>query len=261
MITAIRVELLKVCTTRLTAGLLAVAAGLTCLVTLVEAVQSGSGGGASTRIPALSDPAGLRAVLTNTGFAMLVATVFWVTVATGEFRHRTATDTYLDEPGRTRVLTAKVVTAAIMGLLFGVVATIISTSVGLGVANVKGYNVAIGWGTIAGYSAGAVLGSGLLAAIGAVLGALVRGQLGALVAVFVWAMAVEQIVGGLIPSTGRFLPLLAATTMAGADSRPSMPPIPPDLRPLPPVATAVLLAAIAVLLVVMDRGPVRRDVL
>jgi ABC-2 type transport system permease protein len=257
MSTALRTELLKLRTTRLAAGLLALAAGLTTLVVAIESTRAGTG---DLNIPALSSAEGLRAIVTNTGFAMLVAAVLGVTVATGEFRHRTATDTYLDQPNRTRVLVAKVVAAAGVGLLFGLVASVIATSVGLAVAAAKGYDIAISTGTIAGYMAGAVVACGLLAAVGVGIGSLVGGQLAALVAVFVWAMAVEQIVGGLVPEVGRFLPFLAATTLGGADSTASMPPIPPDLQPLAPAAVVVLLTGLALLGAAAARTTLRRDV-
>src|SRR5262249_15739544 len=135
MIIAIRTEVLKIRTTRLTLGLLGVAAGLTAMVVVLEIAQSGSGGGGgATSIPALSTSAGLRAILPNPGFAMLVAAVFGATVSSGEFRHRTATDTYLDEPNRARVLIAKVVSALLVGLLFGLVAATITTVAGLAAA-------------------------------------------------------------------------------------------------------------------------------
>ena len=46
-----------------------------------------------------------------------------VTISSGEFRHQTATLTYLATPNRTRVLAAKAVAAAAGGAVFGLVAT------------------------------------------------------------------------------------------------------------------------------------------
>jgi hypothetical protein len=44
-------------------------------------------------------------------------------------------------------------------------------------------------------------------------------QIGAIVTMFVWCLAVEQILAGVSTSAARLLPLLGAMTMAGADSR------------------------------------------
>ena len=97
----IRTELLKLATVRLTYGLLAVAAALTALFSLLEKIRAGTSG---TGAPAISTADGLRTVTTVTGFAMLVAAVLGSIVANGEFRHSTATLTYLATPRRARVL-------------------------------------------------------------------------------------------------------------------------------------------------------------
>jgi len=86
MIRLVRVESLKLLTTRLTYGLLALAAGLTALDTLLRAARAGNG-----RLPPLDTAAGLARPLTVTGFAMLMALVLGITLSSGEFRHGTAT--------------------------------------------------------------------------------------------------------------------------------------------------------------------------
>jgi ABC-2 type transport system permease protein len=245
MLIAIRTELLKIRTVRLTSGLLAVAAGLTLLVIILEASQAGTAAAGATGIPALSTAEGLRDILTNTGFAMLVAAVFGATISSGEFRHGTATDTYLDQPNRTRVLVAKLAAAMLVGLLFGLIATALTDAVGLGVASAKGYHVAVGTDHILLYAAGAIVGCALMAAVGVGVGALLRNQLLTLIVVFVWCMAVEQILSRVSPSVGRFMPLLSATTLGGANSAASMPPVPPGMNVLAPGAAIALLAVIA----------------
>ena len=201
MIAAIRSELLKIRTTRMSAGLLAAAVAWTALVTGIESARSGPGG----MVPSLAG-AGLRDVLTSTGFGLILAMVFGVTVATGEFRHKTATDTYLDEPNRTRVLAAKTITAGIGGLAFGLAATAVATTAGLAFAAAKGYPLALSAAAIARYCAGAILAAGLLAAAGAALGTLIRNQVSAIIAVFAWCFGIEQILGGLSHRLAPYLP-------------------------------------------------------
>jgi ABC-2 type transport system permease protein len=257
--TAIRAELLKIRTTRLSLGLLALAAGLNALVAVVTSARAGSG--SSMTIPPLDTTAGLRMVLTSTGFALLVAMVFGATVASGEFRHRTATDTYLDQPDRVRVLLAKAVAAAGVGLVFGLVGAAITTGVGLAFVTAKGYDVALAAGTIARFAAGTVLGSGLLAAVGVGIGSLLRGQVAAVIAVFVGGFGIEQIVGGLSHSTAPYLPYTAAATMTGATGGEGMPQLPSGLNPLPFGAVAALLVGVAVVIAtVAARTTVQRDV-
>jgi hypothetical protein len=106
--------------------------------------------------------------------------------------------------------------------------------------------------------AGAVLACGLMAAVGVGVGSLVHGQLAALIAVFVWAMAVEQLVGGLAPrSPGSCRcwppPPWAAPTAPPACRR--------SRRTSSLGAIVVLLTGLALLLAtVTARTTVRRDI-
>ena len=239
MIRSVRTELLKLRTIRLPLGLLATAAGLTALVTILGAARAGGSGHMAP--PPLNTAAGLEAMLSRSGFGMLLATVFGVTVASGEFRHGTATATYLAAPNRVRVLIAKAVAAAGVGLLFGLVAAGLTTGISLAFVAAKGYDVALAWGTIARFGAGAILGAGLLAAAGVGLGSLLRGQLAAIVTVFAWGLVIEQVIGGLFDSAQPYLPYTAATTMAGAT-------LGGGTSPLPFAAAAALVAGTAALL-------------
>jgi len=255
MTRSVRTELLKLRTIRLPLGLLATAAGLTALVTILGAATGGGGhGGRHMAAPPLNTAAGLQAMLTRTGFGMLMAAVLGVTVVRGEFRHGTSTATYLATPDRVRVLIAKAMAAAGAGLTFGLVAAGLSTGISLTFVAAKGYQVALAWGTIARFGAGAILGSGLLAAVGVSLGALFRSQIAAIVTVFAWALVVEQIIGGLFDAAQPYLPYTAATTMAGAT-------LGGGTSPLPFAAAAALVAGAAALVsAVAARTTVQADV-
>ena len=209
----IRTELLKLRTMRLTYGLLAVAAALSALFALLENNRAGR---SQSGVPPLSTAAGLATVTTVTGFAMLFAAVLGAIAASGEFRHATATLTYLATPRRARVLAAKAVASAAVGALFGLAAGIIDTGIGLIFAAAHGDHVALSAGTLAGHIAGATAGAAVLAALGAALGSLVRSQLAAIIGIFVWAVVIESVIGGLYTSVRPYLPYTAATTLAGA---------------------------------------------
>ena len=213
MIRLIRTELAKLQTMRLTYGLIITAAALTPLFSSLENSKAGSNG---SYVPPISSAAGLSRVTTVTGFAMLLAAVLGAIVANGEFRHSSATLTYLATPKRARVLTAKAVAAAGVGSIFGLVAGIIATGVGLIFVAAHGDHVALGAGTLIAHVAGAVLGAALLGALGVGIGSLIRSQLATVIGIFVWAIVIESIVGGLFLSLRPYLPYTAATTMAGA---------------------------------------------
>jgi ABC-2 type transport system permease protein len=207
----VRIELLKLHTSRSSYGMAAVAV----LLTAFDAVLRGSRAGHGNT-PSLSTAAGLTAIATLTGFAMVMATVLGAVVATGEYRNATATLTYLDCPRRGRVLLAKLVAACLAGLAFGALGAAVTTGVGLGFVAGHGEPVLLGVATLARYGAGAMLGAGSLAALGVTVGSLVRSQLPAVVGAVVWALFVESIVGGFFNAIDPYLPFTAASTLAGA---------------------------------------------
>ena len=256
----IRVELLKLRTTRLSYGLLATAAGLTVAFSLLEAAMAGT-----AAVAPLSTAAGLNAVNTGGIWALLFAAVLGVTMSTGEFRHATATTTYLAVPRRDRVLAAKAITAACAGAIFGFVGWLIATVVGLGYIAAHGDRIPIGTATMTRYAAGRILAAALIAAIGVAVGALVRSQLAAVIGLFVWAIVIESVVGGLLNSVQPYLPYTAATTLAGsalggAAFGPAHGAV-SSTSPLPFAAAAALLAAVAILIsAIAARTTVGRDV-
>lgn len=247
-------------TTRLTYGLLATAAGLTALFAVIEAARAGSADG----IEPLSTASGLNAVITASVWALVLATVMGVTVSSGEFRHGSATLTYLATPRRGRVLTAKAVAGACAGAVFGLAGYVTALGVGLIFVAARGYHVAIGDATLARYAVGHIVGTGLLAAIGVGLGSLVRSQLAGVISVFAWTIVIESLLGGLFTSVRPYLPYTAASTLSGTPLGGSAFGPAHGLSggtPLPFAAAAALLAGLAVVFcAVAARTTVGRDV-
>jgi ABC-2 type transport system permease protein len=253
-------ELFKLRTTRLTFGLFATATGLTLLFSILEASRAGT-----KSVAPLSTTAGLNAVITGGVLALLIAAVLGVTISSGEFRHETATSTYLAAPKRSRVLVAKSVAAACGGAVFGFAGWLIATGVGLGFVAADGYRSPISDATLARYAVGHVVAGALLAAIGAGIGSLIRSQLAGILGVLVWAVVIESIVGGLFNSIQPYLPYTAATTLAGSvlggaafgpahDAASSA-------SPLPFAAATALLAGVAVVIsAIAARTTVGRDI-
>lgn len=260
MITLVRVELLKLRTVRLSYGLLAAAMGLTAVFCVIESVRAGT-----NALPPLSTAAGVTDVITGGVWSMIFAGILGATLSSGEFRHATATGTYLVTPDRNKVLAAKAVAAAVAGAIFGLLGWAVATGVGLGFAAAHGYTDPLAAGTIARYAAGHVVAAALLGAIGAALGSLIRSQLAVVIGILVWSIVIESILGGLFNSVQPYLPYTAATTLAGtplggaafgpAHSAAT------SASPLPFAAATALLAAIAVVIAVIAAGTtVRRDV-
>jgi ABC-type transport system involved in multi-copper enzyme maturation permease subunit len=242
----IRAELLKLRTMRMTYGLLAIAAAMTALFAILEASRAGS---PDTGVAAISTGAGLSAVTTVTGFAMLFAAVLGAIISSGEFRHSSATLTYQGTPRRERVLIAKVIVSAGSGATFGLVAAVIATGVGLAFAAGDHAHIALSIMKLLAHVGGAVCGAAALAALGAGLGALVRSQLASVIGIFVWGIVIESLIGGLFTSIRPYLPYTAATTMAGVKlGNAAFGPAHAELGvagPLPFLAALALLAAVA----------------
>jgi len=210
---AIRSELLKLRTARLPWGLLGLVVGLCAIHNIL--FDSNAGGTGHTSIPSLSTYAGQSQAVGVPGELLLISMVLGVIVASGEFRHRSATLTYLAIPGRATVLVAKMVAASTLGLVFGLVGSAVTTIVGLSSASSEGHHLLLSAATIFRFAAGASFGSALLAAVGVALGSIIRSQVGAIITVFVWGFVIEQMIGGVDNAAQRYLPDTAAAAMAG----------------------------------------------
>src|SRR5262245_11842958 len=213
MTRALRSELLKLRTARLPWGLLAIAVALAGMHALL--FDSNAGGSGHTSIRSLATQIGQSQAITIPGEVLLFATVLGVIVASGEFRHGTATNTYLAIPNRLRVLIAKATAAAVVGALFGLAGAVLTTIIGLSFTVAGGHDILLSTATITRYVLGATVAAAVLAAAGVGLGSLVRSQVAAIIGVFVWGLVLEQTVGGLYESAQRYLPYTAAAALAG----------------------------------------------
>lgn len=254
----LRVELLKLKTMRVTYALFAIAIVLAGLFARLEASRAGH------RVPPLTTAAGLGDATTAGVVAVIFAAVLGVIATSGEFRHTTATLTYLATPNRRRVLGAKVGAAALVGGCYGIAAGIVATAVGLISLAAQGGPVALGAPTLIGHIAGLGVGAALLTAIGAAAGALTRAQLPGVIGVFVWCMVIESILGANFSDVRPYLPYTASTTLGGA--RLGAAAFGPGFtvssqHALPFLAAAAVVAAIAAAVsLVAERTTVRRDV-
>ena len=260
MIRQIRIELLKLVTVRLSYGLLAFTVALTGIFSAIEASRAGTSSG----VAPLNTYSGLSSIVTGGVWGLIFAAVLGVTISSGEFRHQTATLTYLATPNRTQVLIATAVAAAASGSVFGLVVYVVATGVGLGFVAGHHYPVSIGVVTFVRFALGHLVGGALMGSLGAVLGSLVRSQLAAVIGVFVWSIILESLIGGLFTSIRPYLPYTAASNLAGtalgaAGFGPSR--AVGGGAPLPFAAATALLIGLAVALAfVAARTTVRQDI-
>jgi ABC-2 type transport system permease protein len=171
-------------------------------------------------------PPGLNLAPLIYSFASSIGYVFPVLLGalavTGEFRHKTLTPTFLADPHRSTVLSAKFVSQLFVGAGLGVVAFL--TSVGTGAAALAAFGLDTGLDSS---DTWALVGRGILAmalwgAIGVGLGSLVPNQVAAIVIVIAFTQFVEPILrlaatlSDLTASIGQFLPGAASDALVGA---------------------------------------------
>lgn len=254
MIRLVRYELGKLRTVGLPYALLGISTVITLLIALLKATRAGTGNGGRLSGPPLSTAGGLTGVIATPDWAMILALVFGVTVATNEFRHSTAADTYLAVPDRVRVLIAKVIGGGLAGLVFGAAAAVAAIGIALIFVASKGYTVTLGDGTLARYAAGYVVGCALMTAVGAAFGSLVRSQLMGIIAVFGWALVIEGLLDGEFSSVAPYLPFSAARSLAGES-------LTGGAAPLPFAAATGLVAGVAVVIAfIASRVTLQKDV-
>ncbi|HSO02263.1 MAG TPA: ABC transporter permease [Gaiellaceae bacterium] len=129
-------------------------------------------------------------------FGTMFATVLGILLVTNEYRHGTVMTTFLVEPRRVRVLAAKLVTALLTGVGFGLASAAVAAAVALPWLASKGESLPLDGQALEGLVR-LVLAFALSTALGAAVGAIVQSQVGTIVAVFVWFLIAESLVGVL----------------------------------------------------------------
>lgn len=200
MIDLLGAELLKLRTTR-TAGLLLVA-----MLAITTLAVTGAVVLASNASLNLESERGVRTVMHVCASGALFVLVLGAIVSAGEYRHRTATDTFLTTPARWRVVAAKLVTGAGAGVVFGGMAAATALAVAAHLYTIKGYSFPLSSSEAWQILAGSIAYAALLGALGAATGSLVRNQVGVIVGWLVWLLLAENIVAGLAPDIARWLP-------------------------------------------------------
>ena len=218
MSAVIRSELVKLRTVRTVYWLLFLLLALTAVFVSLSTwgVTRGSAGAQP------GSEAALRLILSNgTGAfgAPIVMLSLGVLLIGGEFRHGTITPTFLATPRRARVVAAKLVTVALVGVVFAVLAMVLTVAIALPWLASEGVRVSLVNREVLLVLLGNALALVLYGLLGFGVGALVRNQVVALVGVIVWVMVVESLLNLLtvlvdqLQGLGRFLPTQAAQAL------------------------------------------------
>jgi ABC-2 type transport system permease protein len=207
MIAQTRAELLKIRSTRTTIGLILGMIALILLFTLLTGL--------------ISHPSGLmskedqRSFLSLGSLAGVFSALAGALLVTSEYRYGTIRPTVLFNPARSHVLGAKVIAGALAGIAFGVIGEGIGWAIGYAILDGRGITIALNGSDIVLLTLGGLAGVALWGAIGAGLGAIIHNQVGAVITLLAWGFVVDNLLFGLVPSVGRFMPTRASDAMMG----------------------------------------------
>jgi ABC-2 type transport system permease protein len=189
-------------------------------------------------------------------FSAAISAVFFATLAgliavTSAFRYGTFRPTLLAEPRRRIVLAAKLVVAALAGVVFAVVCVGIAFGAGLAILAARDIHIAVTVAHTVPLVFGTIATSALGAMLGIAVGTLICNQAGAIVAISAYAFLVDAALFAVVPTVGRFLPGKAGDALAGRPDELLLAP-----GPGAAVLTAWTLAFVAAAVVRNDRSNV-----
>jgi ABC-type transport system involved in multi-copper enzyme maturation permease subunit len=204
-------------------------------------------------------PEGINAVFANASGGYLFALIMGILIMTNEFRHGTAVGTFLVTPKRSTVLVAKLIAAAIAGLVVQIFSFLIATSAGVIALGFFEPHAPVTSELLWKIFRASVLSGIVLGIVGVGLGALVKNQIAAVTGAVIWTLIVEGLVVAFVESIGKYLPAGAITGLVDLDfgANDFNFSIENYLSPLP--ATLVLLGYAAMFSLVAMRTTLRRD--
>jgi ABC-2 type transport system permease protein len=200
MIRLVRAEWTKLFTTKVWIGLVL---GACVLVGGFAALLTGFAGNADSGIPAVGTEGFEEVALAQATNATVLALILGIIGMTQEYRHRTATPTFLAEPRRWKVVVAKLLAYALAAVPFAVVAVAVNVLVVSIYAGARGAAP-----SLTGHNVEVLSTSGLAlviyALIGVGIGALLRNQVGAIVATLVYLFVVEPVIRSIPATSGAY---------------------------------------------------------
>jgi ABC-2 type transport system permease protein len=153
-----------------------------------------------------------RNALEPAGAAWVFTLALGVLGMAGEHRHHTASATFLAEPRRERVFTAKIAAYGLIGLLLGLITEVNAAGIAWLWIAAKGVHLAL-TGEVWRVLGGALIATVLYGILGVGIGGLLRSQVAAFATVLGWTFLIEPVLGSLWPEAARYLPNSAASAL------------------------------------------------
>ncbi|CAN5291421.1 ABC transporter permease [soil metagenome] len=216
----IRSEFRKLFSTKAWIGLLLGAMALTALSVSLLIPFAGD---PNSGLPALEDPLAQQLILSTPANSAIFVVILGIMGITQEFRHRTATPTFLTTPSRVKVVVAKLITYLVIGLGFAVVTLLVVLAIAIPWLASRDVTLSLG-GDNTEVVAGALAVCTIYALVGVGVGTLVRNQVGAIVGILAYLFVAEPIIRA-VPATAdfyRWLPGGAVEAMTATFQNPEL---------------------------------------
>jgi ABC-2 type transport system permease protein len=211
----LRAEWRKVTTIKLGWGMLLGAIALASLGVVAQIASNGVRGGVA--LP-LSSATTQRSIAASASSAYLFSIVVGIILITTEFRHFTSRPTFLIEPRRGFVIVAKMLVAALVGVIYGIVCGAATAAIMVPWLGAKG--VTIHWidGGVLQSLLSALAVIAIFAVVGIGLGVLVRNQIAAVIGALAYLFVLEPLIQiiPVIKNVYPYLPGAAAGAITGA---------------------------------------------
>jgi ABC-2 type transport system permease protein len=215
VIALIRSELRKLFTTQVWFWLLLGALGLTALSVVGRILGDGAAGNDTPRLITVE---GQRNLFAGSAAASVLVCVLGIIGITAEYRHLTVTPTYLVTPKRWRIVVAKLLTYAVVGLIYSVLGALLLVAMAVPWLHAKGIDFSLTQNRIPLVLLAAIAVVAIYGIVGVGVGALIRNQIAAVTVTLVYLFVLEGVLS-VIPKVKeiyKFLPGGAATAVTQA---------------------------------------------
>lgn len=211
----LRAEWRKVTSIKLGWGMLLGAMALAALGVVAQIASNGVRGG--VQLP-LSTPSVQKSIAASASSAYLFSIVVGIILITTEFRHFTSRPTFLIEPRRGFVIIAKMLVAAVVGIIYGIVCALLTAAIMIPWLGAKGDTIHWIDGGVLKSLLSAIVVIAIFAVVGIGLGVLIRNQITAVIGALAYLFVLEPLVQiiPVVKDVYPYLPGAAASAITGA---------------------------------------------
>jgi ABC-2 type transport system permease protein len=187
MIRLIRAEFLKLRTTQVWFWMLLAAVAVTVLLVVAQLAPHDA--------PRSRDD--VYGVFTSSGAAYVVVFVLGVLGTTTEFRYQTITPTVLTTPSRWALITAKMISYAIIGAIYALICVIVQVAIALPWLSSKGFDISLTSQHVPRALLGVFTAVALFGIVGLGIGALLRNQIVAVSLGLIFLLVINNVLVGI----------------------------------------------------------------